>query len=134
MNVPTFTISTKAIDLVARIAEKLGEIRGSGEYGRNLRLRKINRLRSIQSSLAIENNPLSLGQVTDIIEGKRVFGSPSEIQEVKNAYRAYECLLEYNSYISDGFIRVGEKNGYPSAYQKLHRSFRNRIHPSVYGR
>ena len=72
MNIPTYTISTKTIDLVARIAEKLGEIRGAGEYSRNLRLRKINRLRSIQSSLAIENNTLSLGQVTDIIERKKV--------------------------------------------------------------
>jgi Fic family protein len=79
MNIPTYTISTKTIDLVARIAEKLGEIRGSGEYSRNLRLRKINRLRSIQSSLAIENNTLSLRQVTDIIEGKRVLGLPQEI-------------------------------------------------------
>jgi len=38
MNIPTYTISTKIIDLVAQIAEKLGEIRGSGEYSRNLRL------------------------------------------------------------------------------------------------
>ena len=96
MNIPAYTISTKAIDLVARIAEKVGEIRGSGEYSRNLRLRKINRLRSIQSSLAIENNPLTLGQVTDIIEGKRVLGLPHEIQEVKNAYQAYEHMLEYD--------------------------------------
>ena len=106
MNIPTFTISTKAIDLVARIAEKLGEIRGSGEYGRNLRLRKINRLRSIQSSLAIENNTLSLGQVSDIIEGKRVLGSAREIQEVKNAFRAYESLLEYDPYKVKDFLKA----------------------------
>jgi Fic family protein len=106
MNIPTYTISTKAIDLVALIAEKLGEIRGSGEYNRNLRLRKINRLRSIQSSLAIENNTLSLGQVTDIIEGKRVLGLPHEIQEVKNAYQAYEHLLEYDPYKVKDFLKA----------------------------
>jgi Fic family protein len=106
MNIPTYTISTKAIDLVARIAEKLGEIRGAGEYNRNLRLRKINRLRSIQSSLAIENNTLSLGQVTDIIEGKRVLGLPHEIQEVKNSYRAYEHLLEYDPYKVEDFLKA----------------------------
>jgi len=106
MNNPTYTISAKTIDLVARIAEKLGEIRGSGEYMRNLRLRKINRLRSIQSSLAIENNTLSLGQVTDIIEGKRVLGLPHEIQEVKNAYQAYEHLLEYNPYKVKDFLKA----------------------------
>jgi len=106
MNVPTYTINAKTIDLVARIAEKLGEIRGSGEYSRNLRLRKINRLRSIQSSLAIENNTLSLGQVTDIIEGKRVLGMPHEIQEVKNSYQAYEHLLEYDPYKVKDFLKA----------------------------
>jgi len=106
MNIPTYTISTKAIDLVAQIAEKLGEIRGAGEYSRNLRLRKINRLRSIQSSLAIENNTLTLGQVTDIIDGKRVLGLPHEIQEVKNAYSAYEHLLEYDPYKIKNFLKA----------------------------
>ena len=106
MNTPVYTISTKAIDLVARIAEKLGELRGSGEYSRNMHLRKINRLRSIQSSLAIENNTLSLGQVTDIIAGKRVLGLPHEIQEVKNAYQAYEHLLEYDPYKVKDFLKA----------------------------
>jgi Fic family protein len=105
-NIPVFTISPRAIDLVARIAEKVGELKGSGEYNRNLRLRKINRLRSIQSSLAIENNTLTLGQVTDIIEGKRVLGLPHEIQEVKNAYQAYEHLLEYNPYKVKDFLKA----------------------------
>jgi len=106
MSNPTYTISLKAIDLVARIAEKIGEIRGSGEYNSNLRLRKINRLRSIQSSLAIENNTLTLGQVTDIIEGKKVLGSPHEIQEVKNAYQAYEYLFEYDPYKVKDFLKA----------------------------
>jgi Fic family protein len=106
MNIPEYTISTKSIDLVARIAERVGEIRGSGEYIRNLRLRKINRLRSIQSSLAIENNALTLGQVIDIIEGKRVLGLPHEIQEVKNAYQAYEHLLEYDPYKVKDFLKA----------------------------
>jgi Fic family protein len=81
-------------------------LKGSGEYSRNLRLRKINRLRSMQSSLAIENNTLTLGQVTDIIEGKRVLGLPHEIQEVKNAYQAYEHLLEYDPYKAKDFLKA----------------------------
>lgn len=106
MNIPVYTITLHAIDLVAKIAEKVGELKGSGEYSRNLRLRKINRLRSIQSSLAIENNALTLGQVTDIIEGKRVLGLPHEIQEVKNAYQAYEYLLEYDPYKVKDFLKA----------------------------
>jgi Fic family protein len=106
MPAPVYTINTRAIDLVAKIAEKVGELKGSGEYSRNLRLRKINRLRSIQSSLAIENNTLTLGQVTDIIEGKRVLGLPYEIQEVKNAYQAYEHLIEYDPYKVKDFLKA----------------------------
>jgi Fic family protein len=106
MNTPTYTVSDESINLVARIAEKIGELKGSGEYSRNLRLRKINRLRSIQSSLAIENNPLSLAQVTDIIAGKHVLGLPHEIQEVKNAYLAYEHLSGYNPYDVKDFLKA----------------------------
>ncbi|MDR0970390.1 MAG: Fic family protein [Lentimicrobiaceae bacterium] len=106
MSIPTYNIAPRSIDLVARIAEKVGELKGSGEYSRNLRLRKINRLRSVQSSLAIENNTLTLGQVTDIIEGKRVLGLPHEIQEVKNAYQAYEHLLEYDPYKVKDFLKA----------------------------
>ena len=106
MNIPIYTVSTKAIDFVAQIAEKVGELKGSGEYSRNLRLRKINRLRSIHSSLAIENNTLTLGQVTDIIEGKRVLGLPHEIQEVKNAYQTYEHLPEYDPFKVKDFLKA----------------------------
>jgi Fic family protein len=101
METPIFTVTPKSLDLVAKIAEMIGELQGSGEYARNLHLRKINRLRSIQSSTAIEGNSLTLDEVTDIIDGKRVLGRPREIQEVKNAYEAYEHLLEYNPYSPD---------------------------------
>lgn len=106
MNIPTYTISSKVIDLVARIAERVGEIKGTGEFARNLHLRKVNRLKSIQSSLAIENNTLSLEQVTDIINGKHVLGLPREIDEVKNAYQAYEHLLEYNPYKTKDLLKA----------------------------
>jgi Fic family protein len=104
METPQFTVTSKALDLVAKIAETVGELQGSGEYARNLRLRKLNRLRSIQSSLAIENNSLTLDDVTGIIEGRRVLGLPNEIQEVKNAYTAYEHLLEYDPYLIGDFL------------------------------
>jgi len=58
-------------------------------------LRKDNRIRSIHSSLAIENNSLSLDQVTDVIDGKRVLGLEREIQEVRNAFASYEKLKNY---------------------------------------
>ena len=60
------------------------------------KLRRDNRIKSIHASLAIENNTLTLDQVTAIIAGKRVLGKPSEIHEVKNAFAAYEAMQEWN--------------------------------------
>lgn len=57
-----------------------------------LHLRKLNRILSIHASTAIEGNRLSLGQVTDIINGKPVWGPPKDIKEVQNAWQAYNEL------------------------------------------
>lgn len=58
-------------------------------------LRRENRIKSIYSSLAIEQNALSLNQVSDVIDGKRVLGPPQDIQEAKNAYAVYERVSEF---------------------------------------
>ena len=104
MSKPPFIITEKIINLVAQIAEQIGKIQGSGEYGRNLYLRKVNRLRSIQSSTAIEGNTLSLEQITDVIEGRHILGNPREIKEVKNAYEAYENMLKFNPFKVKDFL------------------------------
>ncbi|MDR1827208.1 MAG: Fic family protein [Methylobacteriaceae bacterium] len=104
MSKPPFSISEKTANLVGRIAEQIGMVHGSGAYGRNLHLRKINRLRSIRSSTAIEGNTLSLQQVTDVIEGRRVVGNPREIREVKNAYEAYERILSLDPFSVKDFL------------------------------
>jgi len=106
VNKPPFIITEKITNLAVHIAEQIGKIQGSGEYGRNLRLRKINRLRSIQSSTAIEGNTLSLEQITDVINGKRVVGNPREIKEVKNAYDAYEQMLSFNPFNIADFLEA----------------------------
>ena len=72
----------------------------------DLKLRKENRIKSIHSSLAIENNSLTEKQVTDIIDGKRVLGDPKEIREVKNAYDAYEEILTLDPYRSKRFLKA----------------------------
>ena len=95
---PPFTIADASIALVAEIGELVGSISAKDGLDLNPRLRRDNRLRSIHASLAIENNSLSLGQMTDILNGKRVLGSPEEIREVRNAYEAYEVLLTLNPY------------------------------------
>jgi Fic family protein len=105
-NQPPFEITAKTLTLVSEISEFIGRIQGTGEYQRNLHLRKINRIRSIQGSLAIENNTLSPEQITDIINGKRVLGSPREIKEVQNAYDTYEKILTFNPFTVNDFLKA----------------------------
>lgn len=96
--VPPFTMTDEITNLVIEIAELTGAITASDHLSRNPRLRRENRVRSIHSSLAIEQNSLTLDQVSDVIDGKRVLGPPQDIREVKNAYQAYELLAELNPY------------------------------------
>jgi len=92
---PPFALTPRLIDLVSQISEELGRC-AAAEGAISPRLRRENRIRSIHASLAIENNSLSLEQVTAILEGKRIRGLPREIQEVKNAIAAYELLETLN--------------------------------------
>ena len=94
--VPPFCITDKIILLVGEISEQLGRISILHNGKINPRLRRENRIKTIHSSLAIEHNSLSLEQVTEILNGKRILGNPNEIKEVKNAYDAYELMLELN--------------------------------------
>jgi len=96
--VPPYTITDKTVNLVSNITEIITKITINDNMSNNPRLRRDNRIRTIHASLAIENNSLSLDQVTDIINGKRILGAPDEICEVKNAFEAYNKLLEMNPY------------------------------------
>lgn len=83
---PTFTITNTMLDCVASISEKIGKMSALKNLEAKPHLRKNNRIRSIYSSLRIEANSLSIGQVRDVISGQLVLGEQKEIQEVKNAY------------------------------------------------
>lgn len=91
---PPFTITNKILSYVSSISEKIGRITATGNLEAKPHLRRNNRIKSIHSSLKIEANSLTLGQVRDVINGKVVLGEQREIQEVKNAYAAYEHLSE----------------------------------------
>ena len=106
MYTPPFTITSKIIDLISRISERIGEINSLESSTRNVQLRKENRIKTIHSSLAIENNSLSLEQITAIIEGKRVLGAPNEIQEVNNAVQTYDLLLSLDSTSEKDLLRA----------------------------
>lgn len=87
---PPHTITPRILTLVAEIAEVLGRLTVLNDTAKTLRLRRINRIRTIQGSLAIEGNTLSEAQITAILDGKRVIAPPREVQEVRNALLAYE--------------------------------------------
>jgi Fic family protein len=103
---PPFKITSKIIDYISRISEKIGEINSLENSPHQVKLRKENRIKTIHSSLAIENNSLTIEQITAIIDGKRVLGSPNEIQEVKNAVQIYELLLKLNPYEEKDLLKA----------------------------
>lgn len=103
---PPYTISDRIVNLVSEITEILTKLTIDEKKKPNPRLRRDNRVKTIHASLAIENNSLSLEQVTDIINGKRVLGAPDEICEVKNAFAAYEHLLEMNPYSGKEMLKA----------------------------
>ena len=90
---PLFHMTDRITNLVATLSDQVGIITVISHGKLNPHLRKENRIRTIHSSLAIEQNSLSLEQVTAILDGKRILGNPNEIREVKNAYETYELML-----------------------------------------
>lgn len=95
---PPFTISAKAINLIAEIAAQIERYAIRMEQGDALLLRKINRIKTIQGSLAIEGNTLTESQITDIINGKHIVAPIREIQEVRNAIRTYDVYSSFDPF------------------------------------
>ena len=95
---PPFTITNKILTYVSSISEKIGRITATSSLEAKPHLRRNNRIKSIHSSLKIEANSLTLGQVRDVINGRTVLGEQKEIQVVNNAYAAYEHLSEIDPY------------------------------------
>ena len=101
---PPFEITNQMIDYVAEIAELVGNLNVTNRLTANPTLRRSNRIRTIHGSLAIEQNTLSLEQVTAVLNGKRVLAPPKDIAEVKNAYEIYERLDELDPYSVDDLL------------------------------
>ena len=101
---PPFEITNQMIDYVAEIAELVGKLSAVAPLYANPMLRRSNRIRTIHGSLAIEQNTLSLEQVTAVLNGKHVLAPPKDIAEVKNAYEIYERLDELDPYSVDDLL------------------------------
>lgn len=90
---PPFTITSKIVNLIAKISEQVGGLNAS-LLNSSPQLRKQNRIKTIAGTLAIEGNQLTEEQITAIIEGQKVLGSARELAEVAGAISAYDALPE----------------------------------------
>ena len=105
---PPFQITNQIISDIAEISELVGQLSVHNHLSSNPTLRRTNRIRTIHGSLAIEQNSLSLEQVTAVLNGKHVLAPPKDIAEVKNAYEIYERLDELDPYsVEDLLIAHG---------------------------
>lgn len=105
---PPLTLTTRILALIAEISEQIGQLTALDERLQTPQLRRSNRIRTIHASLAIENNTLSIEQVTAVLAGRRVLGLPREIQEVRNAFATYEALAEWRSSSRADLLRAHE--------------------------
>ena len=105
---PPYTVTSPMFKIAGEIILLIGQLQGYQLLTGNLRLRRQNKIKTIMSSLAIEGNTLSEGQISDIIDGKAVMGPPREILEVKNALAVYDIIDQLNPKIEDDLLRSHE--------------------------
>lgn len=103
---PPYTITPQMLNLVDKISSKTAKLEINKALDTHPRLRRINRIKSIHASLKIEANSLSFDQVEDVLAGNLVLGPQNEIQEVKNAYNAYEQLDHLNPYCLNDLLQA----------------------------
>jgi Fic family protein len=103
---PPFQVTPKALDIISQTERLLGRMEGLEHSKPQPHLRKSNRIRTVQGSLAIEGNTLSLDQVTALMDGKSVMGKQQEIQEVHNAILLYDQIHEFRPYSINSFLNA----------------------------
>ncbi len=92
---PPYEITNKILNLIASISERIGEVNAAHLNKPPTELRKRNRIKTIQSSLEIEGNTLTIAQITDLLDNKRVLAPKKDIVEVKNAINVYNKLDKF---------------------------------------
>ena len=103
---PPFEITNDILATITEIAELIGQVTATQGLSASPTLRRTNRIRTIYSSLAIEQNTLSLEQVTAVLNGKRVLAPPKDITEVKNAYEIYDMMDMLNPYSANDLLNA----------------------------
>lgn len=104
MKNPPFELTNRIVSDVAEIAELVGRLTSTDKLSANPSLRRSNRIKTVYGSLAIEQNTLTLDQVTAVLDGKRVLAPPKDIAEIRNAFEIYERLDELAPYSIDDLL------------------------------
>ncbi len=107
--VSPFHMTESIMNLAMAIGEAVGRMTVLSHGSVNPRLRKENRIKTIHATLAIEQNSLTLEQVTAILAGKRILGNPNEIREVQNAYETYDMMPELDPYSVEDLLAAHRK-------------------------
>ena len=120
---PPFTLTSEIVRLVADIAEQVGRLSAQPDSGLDLRLRRINRIRTVTGSLAIEGNTLTEEQITAILDGKTVLAPPRELQEARNALNVDERLPEWEPHDENALLAAHKQLmlgllDHPGAYRR----------------
>lgn len=103
---PPFTLNNHIIHLIAHISELLGKLSVLQPLTNDLNLRKVNQIRTIHGTLAIEGNELTEQQITTILAGKRVIAPVKEVQEAKNALEVYARLFKWHPEEESGLLQA----------------------------
>lgn len=98
--------TSRIINLSIEIGKLLGIVDATYLRKPETHLRRENRIKTIQSSLKIEGNTLSMDQVSAIFDQKRVVGPPKDIIEVKNAIAVYSKLSEFDPYDQASYLEA----------------------------
>lgn len=104
MKNPPFELTNQIVSDVAEIAELVGRLTSTDRLSADPSLRRSNRIKTVYGSLAIEQNTLTLDQVTAVLNGKRVLAPPKDIMEVRNAFEIYERLETLKPYSIDDLL------------------------------
>ena len=131
---PNFTpppITFNILNLVEQIGEQIGRLSAESSRQQILQLRRISTIKTIQGSLAIEGNTLSVEQVTAVLDGKRVLASQRDIQEGENAIEAYDRMENWNP----SFFLIPLESvirDYQAEYYSAFNRCNQEVHPGIF--
>ncbi|WP_319526135.1 Fic family protein [uncultured Desulfosarcina sp.] len=95
-NISHYRGTPAVIKRLTDIAKLIGNLEGVNMRHPSPKLRRKNRIQTIQASLSIEGNSLTHDQVTALIDNKSVIGPSQDILEVRNAFAVYRQLGDFD--------------------------------------